>query len=545
MSGSQRRVHRPQTLPALLLAAAAEAGSRPAVYSGESWHSFRDLAEQAGRFAAGLGRQGIAPGDRVAVAAKNRREFIVATYGIAMAGAILVPVNIQLTADEASFVVGHSGARALVYGAESAAQAAGLEACRELRLGIGLPGWEAQGGGACARAGGLPTVAWEELLAEPAISGVGVRPGDAVAIQYTSGTTSRPKGVVHSHRSLISAFVARARHMGYDAEDVMLIATPLFHLNAQGVVIMALWRRFRVVLWERFSASQFWPEVRRHGITSLNGMETISRILLARPPEPAERGTSLRSVVGVMPAERMREFDSRFGAALVPVYGLTEDPMPVLGPRRGIPRSWPDSTLAMSGRPTAPRRHQIRIVGEDGGDLGPGLVGEIVKRSPATMLGYFRDADGTAAVLTDGWLRTGDLGFLDTAGYLYYVGRKKDAVRSADRMIATVEVENAIATHPSVARAAVIGRPDPVRGEELQACVVPEPGAMADEALFAALRAWCGERLAAYKVPRFWEAFAELPLTATGKVRKDELRRRAAASDRAWDAAPRMAEGQR
>src|SRR5262249_21243872 len=156
--------------------------------------------------------------------------------------------------------------------------------------------------------------------------------GDLAAIQYTSGTTAFPKGAMHLHRTLLRAGLARARHMGYDESDTMLVVSPLFHLNAQLVVIMALAAHFRLVLRRKFSAESFWTDVHRHRVTSVNGMQTIPRILLARDPEPGERGSPLRTLVGVLGRELHHALEQRFGVAVVPVYGLTEDPMPVLAP---------------------------------------------------------------------------------------------------------------------------------------------------------------------------------------------------------------------
>jgi crotonobetaine/carnitine-CoA ligase len=231
----------------------------------------------------------------------------------------------------------------------------------------------------------------------------------------------------------------------------------------------------------------------------------------------------LRNVVGVLDRDSHRAFEQRFGVPLVPVYGLTEDPMPVLAPPGGFPPGWSDK-LESSGRPVDPEVHQIRIVDEEGRDLPPRRTGEIVKRSPATMVGYFKDPAATAAVLRDGWLATGDLGYLDEDGFLYFVSRKKDVIRRSGEMIAAAEVEVTISSHPGIAEVAVIGVPDPIRSEEVKAFVVLVAGRSPEDVPPVEILEHCARRLAPFKVPRYIEYREELPRTATLKLRKEGLR---------------------
>jgi len=527
----------PRTLSGLLSHAASEAPDALFLSWGTGHAlTFAGFDRAAGRFATGLLAAGIEGGDRVAVLMDNRPESLVAVYGALRAGAVFVTINPQLTAGEITGVAAHAEARVLVAERRHAAP---------LLEDGGWPGLElvvlAPSGPACATdpdrgrtaAGGSPDVfEWQAFLdRETGRDLPAVAPDDLATIQYTSGTEAFPKGAMHSHRNLVEAFYARGRHLGYGPDDTMLIVTPLFHLNAQSVVVMALDRRFRVVLRERFSASSFWRDVQSQRVTTMNGLFTIPRILLARPPEAAEASNPLRTVVSVIGAEHHRAFEERFDLTLVPVYGLTEDPMPVLGPPEGMPG---DGKLASAGRPVSPEVHQVRILDDDGNELPVGAVGEIVKKSPVTMLGYFRDPEATARVLDDGWLRTGDMGSLDEDGYLYFAGRKKDTIRRGGEMIAAATVEAAIAAHPAVAQAAVVGVADPIRGEEVKACVVLAEDRPAGDATAEELFAWCAGRLADFMVPRYLEIRARLPMTPTLKVKKDLLRA-GFGSGRVWD----------
>ncbi|HXM70753.1 MAG TPA: AMP-binding protein, partial [Thermoanaerobaculia bacterium] len=323
--------------------------------------------------------------------------------------------------------------------------------------------------------------------------------------------------------ALLAAVRERARHLRYSSADTMLVTNPLFHLNGQGSIIGCLAVRARVVLREKFSASRFWQDVERHRVTTLNGMQTIPRILLAGEPRPGDRSSSLETVVGILSADLHRAFEDRFGVRFVQVYSLTEDPLSVMGPRDGLPAAW-SAKLGAAGLPLAPDAHQIRIVDDDGRDLPAGMVGEIVKRSPATMTGYFRDPTATALALRDGWLYTGDSGLLDEDGFLYVVGRKKDAIRRPGEMIAAAEVEAALASHPGIAEVAVIGVPDPIRSEEVKVFVVLADGYTEDSLPPAQILAYCAERLAPFKIPRYLEYRGDLPKTATLKIRKESLR---------------------
>jgi amino acid adenylation domain-containing protein/non-ribosomal peptide synthase protein (TIGR01720 family) len=532
-----RAAGEPRILPDLLAAAAATAPADPFLLWGDDTVlSFAECDRAARRFAAGLKRLGVARGDRVAILMENRPELLTALFGSLLAGAVYVTVNPQLTPPEARYVVAHVGATVLVTEPRHAALVAAIRsACPELATVISAPAVFGGDGEEGRASGALPFAELlDEAPAPPALPAADIQPDDLAVIQYTSGTTAAPKGVMLTHRALLAAVRARVRHLRYGPDDTMLVVNPLFHLNGQGSILMCLSVRARVVLRDKFHASRFWEEVERHGVTTLNAMQTIPRILLARAPRPGDRSSALRTVVGILDPDLQLAFEERFGARFLQVYSLTEDPMSVMGPRDGLPPEW-SAKRGAAGRPLEPETHQVRIVDDAGRDLPPGEPGEIVKRSPAMMQGYFRDPAATAAALRDGWLYTGDCGFLDEDGFLYFVGRKKDAIRRSGEMIAAAEVEAAIAAHPGIAEVAVVGVPDPIRSEEVKAFVVLADGYSEERLPPERILAHCAARLAAFKVPRYLEYRRELPKTATLKIRKEVLRAGAAAPAGVFD----------
>ena len=347
-----------------------------------------------------------------------------------------------------------------------------------------------------------------------------VGPEDLASITYTSGTTDRPKGVMLSQYAYAFAPRARAEALGWNEADRVLCLLPLFHVNAlchMCIGILAVGGT--IVLTERFSASRFWDEVREYGITTSSLMRTIPQILLSLPQKADDRDNPLRLVVALLAPEMHVRFEERFGLTAVPSYSLTEDILSVIGPLDKAKRK-----LGSCGLPLAPAVHRIQIVDETGKPLPPDTPGEIVKRSPTVMKGYFKNPEATAKALKNGWLYTGDLGCLDKDGFLYFVDRLKDMVRRGDENISSEEVERVLNSHPAIAESAVIGVPDQIRGEEVKAYIVLKPPATPQDLSPEAIWNFCSERLAGFKVPRFIEYRNDLPKTPSSKIQKNILR---------------------
>jgi acyl-CoA synthetase (AMP-forming)/AMP-acid ligase II len=363
--------------------------------------------------------------------------------------------------------------------------------------------------------GDLPgAVRLDELLARSPDSAPRVTVGadDPSTLLYTSGTTGNPKGVLFTHgRSGTSGphFIAA---LGLTPDDVILAVTPLFHGNAWGAVVTALHAGSTAAFPRAFHASEFWPLVHATGATVLYTLGTVLAMLLTREPSNLERENPLRVILGLGSAPIRDQVIRRFGVRHVAeCFGSTD---------AGV------VTITPLGEPMRPGSCgppvpgvTIRIIDEAGNVLAPRQPGEILVSSSARMSAYFRDPEQTAEALRGGWFWTGDLGWLDEDGWLYFVDRKRDVIRRGGENVSSLLVEKTLREHAAVAEAAVIGVPDPVLGQEIKAYVVPKMPVTEEE-----LRAFAAERLAKFQVPRLWEFRESLPKTPTQRVEKYKLR---------------------
>jgi crotonobetaine/carnitine-CoA ligase len=248
-------------------------------------------------------------------------------------------------------------------------------------------------------------------------------------------------------------------------------------------------------------------------------MRTVPQILLSMPEKSNDRENPLRLVVALLSPEMHVRFEERFNLRAVPSYSLTEDILSVIGPH-----NMPKEKLGSCGLPLAPKVHRLRIVDQSGSSLGSGQPGEIVKQSPTVMKGYYKNPGATAQALKDGWLYTGDLGYLDEDGFLYFVDRVKDMVRRGDENISSEEVERVLNSHPQIAESAVVAVPHPIRGEEVKAYIVLKSPATPETVSPDEIWTFCRKQLAPFKVPRFLQYSEQLPKTPSSKVQKNILR---------------------
>ncbi len=465
--------------------------------------SYEDMTKRAARTAGVLARHGIDRGDRVHVHLYNRPEFFDLWFGAAWLGAAIVPTNPVLTADELAYVVEHAAPKLSVTQAEMVGTVGPATGDRPVLV--------------AGESGSFD----DELARASVIEPRHPAPTDVAAVLYTSGTTSRPKGVLVTHANYLHVGEVVAQHLRVTPGDRMLITLPLFHANAQYYSTMsALVTGSSVIVMARFSASRWATVARNHRATLASLFAAPIRMLLAQPHNEDHARNDLRAVLFSQNVTevQLEEFEERFGCPLLQLYGMTETiAPPTLNPLYGERRN-------MSiGRPTLGAR--LRVVGDDATDLKDGEVGELLvggEPGATLMAGYLGDDEATRSAVVDGWLHTGDNVSVDKDGYFHFVDRAKDMIKRAGENVAASEIESAINAHPSVFESAAIGVPDPMRDEAIKAYVVlaNETNVTEDE-----LIEWCSSRLAAFKVPGNIEFVDGLPRTSVGKIQKEELRR--------------------
>jgi fatty-acyl-CoA synthase len=465
------------------------------------------------RVAAALAGLGVRPGDRVSWLSSNHPSALETLYACGQLGAIWVPVNARLTAPEARYILAHSGATVVFHGRDQADLAASLkDQVPDVRSWIEVEPSEAG-----------PSLPYEQLLADadPVRRDEQVTLDDPCLIMYTSGTTGQPKGAVLTHGNM--TWNATSQILGFDftADERTLALAPLFHIGGlNGTVNPTLLRGGCVVMVRRFDPAAALEVIEQQRVTSFFAVPTMLDAMARDPSFPVRDLSALRSIGAAgapVPLPTLRTWLAR-GVAMQQAYGMTE-----AAPGCTVLDS-ADAERKIGSVGTPVFFTDLRVIRPDGSDAAVDEVGEVIVSGPNLMPGYWNDPERTAEVLTrDGWYHSGDAGSLDDEGFLFIRDRYQDLIISGGENVYPAEVESALLELPGVVEAAVIGVSDEIWGEVGLALLVMGAGSAADPgSVQAALRA----RLAGFKVPGHVQFVTDLPKTATGKIRKSELRAR-------------------
>ncbi len=479
-----------QTLCDCLHRHAKQKPNQMALFCGDGAISWLALEETSSNLARWFRDAGLRPGDRVAVCSLNSIELVQVYFGIFKAGLIAVTINTRLKPDEVRYILGHAQPR--------------MAFCEPLLA----PVLE-QAGAEFPIFSHLPDLTCVGM-ALPAVG-----PDDRALIIYTSGTTARPKGVVHTAGSLFYKGVKGAgisRHLG---DQIRLCVLPMMHVSGLWFLAMALYEGSSMVLLPKFEPGATLDAIERFGCTTAGGLPTMMLSLVEEQARTPRQVTTLRSVIAggdVVSPTLQDRFAELFGTELLEIYAMTE----VCGMSANIPGASRQGSMGV-----ALEGVDVRVVDLDGRDVAQGETGEILVRSSARCIGYWNDPQATRAAMGTGWLHTGDLGACDGDGFIWFKGRKKEVIIRAGSNISPQEVEEALYKHPAVLEVGVVGVPDPINTERVAAFVVLRDGhaVNADD-----LCAFARRHIADYKAPEEIHFLKALPKNPVGKVQRRALK---------------------
>ncbi|NYT63046.1 AMP-binding protein [Alcaligenaceae bacterium] len=507
-----RQIIRRITLGDIPTRSARRNGQAIALIDGEEHISYAELEATSNQFAHYLLQSGLRSGNKVAMLAVNSIEFLIAAFGIFKAGMVWVPVNYMLTGPNVSYVLEHAEvSRVLIDSAllEREDLRAAIDALALSVLPLS-PG----------RLRGQPTPLCDAIEGLPCTTpDVDIDDDDLLLIMYTSGTTGRQKGVMHSHASVYSALMANAAETKLDLHSVMSCTLPLFHCAQFSSVGAGLIAGARLILLRNFDAVRFLDAIEHHRITHFSGLPLMYGAMLAlQENNPRDLSSLKQCSYGMAPMSKpmLEKLISSFCPSFSLGSGQTEA-FPV------TTRFRPEQQLQRFGSywGTATMVNDLAIMSDDGQLLEHGQVGEIVHRGPNIMLGYYKDPEATAAVSRYGWHHTGDIGMFDQDGQLLFLDRTKDIIKTGGENVTSIKVEEVFLRHPAVANAAIVGLAHQRWGEMVTAFVLLKPGASVSE---QELLDYGREHLAGFEAPKLVQILQEFPMTPTGKIQKHKIR---------------------
>ena len=486
-------------------------------YQGQYW-TYAELADRVGRLASALQQQGMGVGDRVAVMSLNSARYIEYLMAVPWGGGVLNPVNIRWSAEEIAYSLEDSGTRILLVDSTFAPL---VEDVRRRAPVLETVIYTGEG----EAPGGLLNYECLLVNAQP-IEDVRRSGDDLLGIFYTGGTTGFPKGVMLSHANVLNSGMSLALATALPQGLRYLHAAPMFHLADLAMCVLVFLSGGTHVVVPMFDAEMVMRAIEQERVSDTLLVPTMVQMLLDAPGFEPSRLTSLERIIyGASPmpiATVQRAMEALPQLGFFQAYGMTElAPLATISPPDNhTPEALESGMIRSAGR--AGPLQEIRIVDKQCRELPSGEVGEIIVRGPNVMMGYWNAPDQTAQAIVDGWMHTGDGGYMDEDGWLFVADRVKDMIISGGENIYSAEVENVISQHPDVAQCAVIAIPSDEWGEAVHAVIVPVPGA---EPAFEEIRSFCKQHIAGYKCPRSLELIEGMPLSGAGKILKTELRK--------------------
>jgi crotonobetaine/carnitine-CoA ligase len=476
----------------------------------EATFSYRRFAELVARTRGLLATHGVEPGDRVALMLKNSLFYPTAWLGVTTLGAVAVPVNSRLGPNDARYIVGHSRAGVVVCDSETAPVAREAAAAAEREVAV----IEVESGNHVPDPLGSADPRGAERASTRTLAGV----------QYTSGTTGFPKGCLLTHGYWQRMGAVAVNVMGLGPGDRILTAQPFSYIDPLWNVVSTLQSGAHLVVCDGFHPSTFMETVAEWNITVFYCLGVRPTLLLRQPEALHDRDLALRKVVcSAIPPQLHRDIERRWGAPWIEAFGMTET-----GINIAVADQDHDALVGSGSIGRALPHCEVSVIGEDGREVPPGVVGELRVRGLGMMEGYLDDPEATTRFFRDGWAHTGDLVELDDRGFIFFRGRRKEMIRRGGENVSQAEVEFALRSHEDVLDCAVAPVPDEILGEEGKAYVVLLPGRDPDP---GGLRGFLAGQLASFKVPRYWEFREDLPRTPSERIAKGRLE-----GDRDWRA---------
>lgn len=513
-----------ETFPAIVEFRAKYEGNRTFIKFEEEEITYQQLNDQGNKLASSLSSLGFSKGDTCAVMLPNNAQFIYSWVCLAKLGVIEVPVNTAYKGELFAHILNQAKCKAIIISNEWLERLIFIQDQLVTLQYVIVVGDYTQ-----PIKSPFIWLAFEDLLQVETIHlpTSNITPQDPAVILFTSGTTGPSKGVVLSHSANFSVAITACNLMEYDKTDCLYSMFPLFHVNARyTTVLVALITGSKVVLHKRFSASRFWNICRDEGITAFNFMGSMLTILMKQPEREDDSNNPVRKIYGApTPSNLYESFTKRFGVTIAEVYGSTELGTAVANPPNNF-------KVGACGKEVS--IYEVEIHDEDDLQVPPGVLGEIVvrpRKSGVMFSEYYGNAEATVKAWKNLWFHTGDVGYMDEDGYLYFADRKKDVVRRKGENISSYEVETVINRHPKVEECAIVGVPSELSEEEVMAVLVLKENEQLDP---IDLLSYCENHLAHFAMPRYIRVVDEFPRTPSQRIEKYKLREEGI-TDNTWD----------